>query len=181
MTGAVKSWRSNVACTCAATSSGLTGWLNRSTTIGAASNRAPGRYQLVSRSFAVGVVNVKLYGEASLRPLTAVADGAIAILYLVARGSGFAGVKIRMVVPDQRNVPATAGLMLKNGGFRFSGTRPSTTIGSGETTRTSFARPAGATSPVGPALTKRSGGGESGLALGRGERRDERGRSRTVE
>src|SRR5262245_13113663 len=96
----------------------------------------------------------------------AVAAAAIVTLYLVASGSGFAGVKIRVVVPDQRNVPATAGLMVKNDGRRSSGTRPSTTIGSEKTTRTSFACPADATSPVGPALTtRRAGGGACALAI----------------
>ncbi len=62
-------------------------------------------------SLTVGVVNVNVCGAASFRPLTAVAVGSIVTSNLVANGSGcFAsGVKIRIVVPDQRNDPGAAG------------------------------------------------------------------------
>src|SRR5207237_2945317 len=80
----------------------------------------------------------------------------MATSYFVATGSRFAGVKIRIVVPDQRNVPATAGAMLKNAGLVRGGRRPSATIGSEKTTRTSFASSTEATSPDGPALTTRN-------------------------
>ena len=67
-----------------------------------------------------------------MRPLTAAALGAIETEYFVAKGSGFfgSGVKIRMVVPDQRNVPGTDGDILKNGARTGEGIRPSVTIGS---------------------------------------------------
>jgi hypothetical protein len=53
--GGMNSCFSNDARTCARTSSGFTGWLNRSTMTGAASNRPAGRYQFVCSSCAVGV------------------------------------------------------------------------------------------------------------------------------
>ena len=109
----MKSCFSNVARTCAATSSGFTGWLKRRTMIGAASKRPPGRYQLVWSRFAVGVMKLNVYGAASLRPLTAVVPASIVTSYFVASGSRFAGVRIRMVVPDHRYVPATAGRDVK--------------------------------------------------------------------
>jgi hypothetical protein len=43
-----------------------------------------------------------VYGAASFRPLTAAAPASIVMSYFVARGSRFVGVRIRMVVPDQR-------------------------------------------------------------------------------
>ena len=60
ITGGVKGCFSNAARMCASTSSGFTGWLKRSTMIGAASNRPPGRYQLVWSSDAVGVMKLKV-------------------------------------------------------------------------------------------------------------------------
>src|ERR1051325_6427413 len=70
----------------------------------------------------------------------------------VANGSE-AGVKMSVVVPDQRNVPFTAGAMWNHGTARSFGILPTTTIGSLKTTRTSFASARVATSPTGPALT----------------------------
>ena len=99
----------NAAVTCAATSSGLIGWLKRSTITGGRSKRPPGRYQCVCSSRAVGVVNVKEYGRSSRRPLSAAAEASILTSYFVASGSLRAGVKIRIVVPDHRKVPSTAG------------------------------------------------------------------------
>ena len=64
---------------------------------------------------------------------------------------------MRIVVPDQRNVPATAGEMCKNAGTSFGGTRPSGVIDSEKTTRISLASSTDATSPDGPALTIRRG------------------------
>ena len=81
---------------------------------------------------------------------------------------------MRIVVPDHRNVPATAGVMLKNAGATSAGTWPSATIGSEKTTRISLASPADATSPDGPALTTRSAarGGVCAPAVGvHGERK----------
>ena len=92
-----------------------------------------------------------------MRPLTAAADASIVTSYFVASGSRRDGVKIRIVVPDHRKVPATAGAILKNGGRSRAGTRPSATIGSENTTRISLACSTAVTSPVGPALTMRSG------------------------
>src|SRR5437762_13015882 len=62
-----------------------------------------------------------------------------------------------MVVPDQRNVPFTAGLILKNDGRSRSGMRPSVTIGSEKTMRIALASSIEATSSPGPELTTRSG------------------------
>ena len=61
--------------------------------------------------------------RASRRPLTAVAVGSMVTSNFVAYGSGrFAsGVKIRMVVPDQRNAPGTPGLTRKNGAITRAG------------------------------------------------------------
>src|SRR5215472_14998918 len=100
-----------------------------------------------------GVVNVKLYAADSFRPLRAAVPASMVTAYFVANGSRLAGVKIRIVVPDQRNDPFTLGVMWKNGGRRFSCSRPSATIGSEKTTRISFACSIVLTSPVGPALT----------------------------
>jgi hypothetical protein len=66
-------------------------------------------------------------------------------------------VKISTVAPDHRNVPATAGVMLKNAGLSRTGTCPRAAIGSEKTTRISFASSIDATSPAGPALTTRRG------------------------
>src|SRR5215212_10564012 len=73
---------------------------------------------------------------------------------LVAKGSGFfaSGVKMSVVVPDQRNAPGTAGEMWNHGGLTSLGILPTTTIGSEKTTRISFASARVATSPMGPAL-----------------------------
>ena len=62
-----------------------------------------------------------------------------------------------MVVPDQRNAPGTAGEIRKNGAFTGDGIRPSVTIGSENTTRTSPASARDATSPAGRALTTVNG------------------------
>jgi hypothetical protein len=55
-------------------------------------------------------VNVNLAGFASFRPLTAVAAVLTVTVYVVANGNGLfgSGVKISVVVPDQRYVPAIA-------------------------------------------------------------------------
>ena len=74
-----------------------------------------------------------------MRPLTAVALAAIVTSYFVAAGNFFAGVKIRIVVPDQRYVPATAGVIVMKDGLTLGGTAPMASIGSEKTTRTSFA------------------------------------------
>ena len=71
--GAVQSWGWSAALVCAAMSAGLTAWLNRSKTIILFATVPPGRYHSVCSSLTVGVVNRKLTGLASLRPLTAVA------------------------------------------------------------------------------------------------------------
>ena len=63
------------------------------------------------------------------------------------------GVKIRMVVPDHRKVPAIAGAIRTYGGLTTAGMRPSVTIGSEKTMRISFASARLAISPSGPALT----------------------------
>src|SRR5262245_8432629 len=60
---------------------------------------------------------------------------------------------MRIVVPDQRNVPGTDGEILKNGARTVAGMRPSVTIGSEKTTRTSFPSASVAISPCGPELT----------------------------
>ena len=79
--------------------------------------------------------------------------------YRVENGSGRlgSGVKIRIVVPDHRNVPATAGEILKKGARTTDGMRPRATIGSENTIRTSLVSARLPTSPVGPALTICSG------------------------
>src|SRR5689334_8145492 len=73
--------------------------------------------------------------------------------YLVAYGSACAGVKISVVVPDQRKVPFTSGVMWNQGMVRFLGILPTATIGPLKTTRISFASASVASSPIGPALT----------------------------
>src|SRR5215212_3824866 len=72
----------------------------------------------------------------------------------VANGSGVlaSGVKMSVVVPDQRKAPGTAGAMWNQGGVTSLGILPTTTIGSEKTTRTSLASARLATSPMGPAL-----------------------------
>jgi uncharacterized protein (DUF433 family) len=77
-------------------------------------------------------------------------------VYWVAYGSGWAGVKMRVVVPDQRKVPLTAGLIRKNGAVTGCGILPRTTIGSEKTAWISLASASVAVSPTGPALTMRS-------------------------
>ena len=61
-------------------------------------------------SRALGVVNVKVYAVASFRPLIAAVPASMFTVYLVANGSRLAGVKMRIVVPDHRNVPAAFGV-----------------------------------------------------------------------
>src|SRR5687767_6602518 len=60
---------------------------------------------------------------------------------------------MRIVVPDQRHVPATAGAILTNGAVRVSGIFPSSTIGSEKTIRISFPSSRDFSSPCGPVLT----------------------------
>ena len=79
-----------------------------------ASARPPRRYVSVRSSFTVGVVKLNVYGSPSVRPLTAAAVASTVTSYRVAYGSGVfaSGVKIRIVVPDQRNAPGMAGVIL---------------------------------------------------------------------
>ena len=79
---------------------------------------------------------------------------------MVANGSGRfgSGVKIRIVGPDHLKVPAAAGAILTNGARTTAGIRPSSTIGSENTTRISLASASAPISPVGPVLTTVSGG-----------------------
>ena len=172
-TGGAQSCRSNAAVTCDRTSVGRTRWLNRSRMTICAPARPSRRYQFVWSSFTVGVVKLKVCGCSRRRPLTATALASIVTSYRVANGSGFfgSGVKIRIVVPDQRNVPGTEGAIRKNGARTGDGILPSVTIGSEKTTRTSLASARDATSPDGPALTTVSGRLEPALPLpGRGSR-----------
>src|SRR5262249_51893739 len=99
------------------------------------------RYQSRLSSLTVGVVNEKRCGAPRRRPLTAAADVSTVTSYCVAFGSlrDGSGVKIRIVVPDQRNVPAIVGRIVTNGAVTGSGIRPSTTMGSEKTMRISFA------------------------------------------
>src|SRR4051794_16997218 len=97
------------------------------------------------------------YGVASRRPLIAAVPASMVTSYFVASGSRLAGVKIRIVVPDHLKVPAAAGVMWKNAGFSFGGTVANETIGSENTTRISLPSSPAWISPVGPALTMRSG------------------------
>ncbi len=61
---------------------------------------------------------------------------------------------MRIVVPDQRNVPpGIAGAMVTNGAVTGCGIRPSATIGSENTIRISFTCSRLSASPVGPLLT----------------------------
>src|SRR5690606_25851214 len=87
------------------------------------------------------VVNVKACGAPSDRPAALVAAPSMVTVNVVAYGSGVSGsgVKSRTVVPDQRNVPAMAGVMRIQGGVGLDGIRPSATIGSENTTRISAA------------------------------------------
>ena len=89
----------------------------------------------------------------SFRPLTAVAVVSTVTSYLVENGSGRSGVKIRIVVPDHRNDPLTAGAMRTNGARTWSGILPSVTIGSENTIRISLACWRLVRSPLGPVET----------------------------
>src|SRR5947209_10497370 len=102
----------------------------------------------------VGVVKEKLYAFPSVLPLTAFAVASMVTSYFVANGSGVfgSGVKMSVVVPDQRNVPFTAGAMWNQGTASSLGIFPTATIGSLKTTRISLASASVATSPTGPAL-----------------------------
>src|SRR2546427_1884035 len=84
----------------------------------------------------------------------------------VALGSGVfaSGVKTRIVGPAHRNVPATAGLIEKNGAVTSSGRRPIGTIGCEKRMRISAACARLAISPVGCAVTTLSGAGTVGCA-----------------
>ena len=121
----------------------------------APSARSPRRYQSVFKSFTVGVVKLNWYGSASRRPLTAIAVVSTVTSYLVANGNGgfTSGVKINVVVPDQRKLPGIAGLIWTNEAVTRAGIRPSTTMGSENTTRISLASSRLAISPSGAALT----------------------------
>jgi hypothetical protein len=63
------------------------------------------------------------------------------------------GVRIRIIGPAHRHVPAIAGLTVTKGAVSSSDTRPTATIGSEKRMRISDACSRLATSPVGPALT----------------------------
>src|SRR3954462_9404219 len=60
---------------------------------------------------------------------------------------------MRMDVPDHRNVPGSAGWILKNGAVTGFGIRPNATIGSEKTTVTSLDSPRSEVSPAGRPLT----------------------------
>src|SRR5438270_10057458 len=100
----------------------------------------------------VGVVKEKRYALPSVWPLTAAALASIVTSYFVANGNFFDGVKMSVVVPDQRNAPATSGAMWNHGTVTTFGILPTTTIGSLNPTRTSLASESCASSPTGPAL-----------------------------
>ena len=87
--------------------------MNRSASATGASNRPPWRNQRADVRRTVGVVNEKANGFGSRRPDTLAAVVSIVTVYRVAYGSGAAGsgVKIRIVVPDQRHAPFIAGVI----------------------------------------------------------------------
>src|SRR5688500_856201 len=60
---------------------------------------------------------------------------------------------MRIVLPDHRKVPATAGVIFTNGAATLSGILPSATIGSENTIRISLPSSRVFSSPVGPVLT----------------------------
>jgi hypothetical protein len=62
-------------------------------------------------------------------------------------------VKIRIVVPDHRNVPGISGTTRTKGAVTRAGMRPSVTIGSENTIRISFTSDSADNSPDGPPLT----------------------------
>src|SRR5689334_7465131 len=105
--GASNACGSNLSVVWEMTSSVRTGWLKRNAITIGLSYRWFLRYQSTASSLTVGVVNENRYGAASRRPLTATADVSTLTSYWVAFGSlrDGSGVKIRIVVPDQRNVP----------------------------------------------------------------------------
>src|SRR6186997_2892038 len=113
---------------------------------------------------AVGVTKLNAWVAASRRPLTAAVPASMVTSNFVASGNGLAGVKIRMVAPDQRKLPGTAGVMWKKAGRSLAGTVASATIGSEKTTRTSLASAADAISPDGPLRTTRNGARGAGGA-----------------
>ena len=86
-------------------------------------------------------MNEKVYGLPRVWPRPTSPSASIVTSYFVANGSGVfgSGVKISVVVPDQRNVPFIAGAMWNHGATRSFGILPTTTIGSEKTTRISFA------------------------------------------
>src|ERR1041385_5640514 len=93
----------------------------------------------------VGVMKENLYGRSSC-------GASMVTSYFVAYGSCCAGVKISVVVADQRKVPFTSGAMWNQGMVRFFGILPTATIGALKTTRISLASASVASSPIGPAL-----------------------------
>src|SRR5437870_13070832 len=97
-----------------------------------ASGRPVRRWKSVRSSLTVGVMKEKEYGLSSALPAIDFAAASIVTSYFVAKGSGVfgSGVKISVVVPDQRNVPLIAGSMWNQGTVRSFGTFATGTIGS---------------------------------------------------
>src|SRR5262249_14411233 len=118
-----------------------TGWLNHIAMSTALVMSAVFRYHSVRMRRIVGVMKENVDGLPSVLPLIAFAVPSIVTSYFVAYGSGDfgSGVKISVVVPDQRNVPGIAGATLNQGGVTSFGILPTTTIGSEKTTRISLA------------------------------------------
>src|SRR5258708_779 len=99
------------------------------------------RYQLVFSSRTVGVMNENVYERSSALPASDLAVSSIVTSYLVANGKGVfsSGVKISVVVSDQRKAPLMAGATWNQGTTSALGTLPTTIIGSEKTTRISLA------------------------------------------
>src|SRR5260221_12067353 len=73
---------------------------------------------------------------------------------------------MRVRVPDQRKDPGNAGAMWKNGAVTAAGMRPSATMGSENSTRTSAASASEATSPRGAACATEGGPDCARAAIG---------------
>ena len=82
-------------------------------------------------------MNVSSYGSPSVRPATLAAEPSTRTVKRVAYGNGAdpSGEKMRVFVPDQKKLPATAGVMRIQGGAVPGGALPKATMGSEKMTR----------------------------------------------
>src|SRR4051794_3250919 len=98
-------------CRCCVMTLRSTGWLNHIAIMTGLPGSVVLRYHAVRISLMVGVVKEKVYGLPSVLPSTDLAAASMVTSYLAEYGSAVfgSGVKISVVVPDQRKVPLMAG------------------------------------------------------------------------